>query len=45
MEDYEHVLRVNLLGLIQITKLFKEHIKLAKFVLSIFNGNSEKIKF
>uniref|UniRef100_A0A915P7X7 Uncharacterized protein n=1 Tax=Meloidogyne floridensis TaxID=298350 RepID=A0A915P7X7_9BILA len=30
MEDYEHVLRVNLLGLIQITKLFKEHIKLAK---------------
>uniref|UniRef100_A0A1I8BI61 NAD(P)-binding protein n=1 Tax=Meloidogyne hapla TaxID=6305 RepID=A0A1I8BI61_MELHA len=39
MEDYEHVLRVNLLGLIQITKLFKEHIKLAKLVN--FYGNSE----
>ncbi|KAF7636060.1 hypothetical protein Mgra_00004508 [Meloidogyne graminicola] len=30
LEDYEYVLKINLFGLIQITKLFKEHIKLSK---------------
>ena len=30
LEDYEEVFRVNMFGLIHVTKKFKEHIKLAK---------------
>uniref|UniRef100_A0A914GPN6 Uncharacterized protein n=1 Tax=Globodera rostochiensis TaxID=31243 RepID=A0A914GPN6_GLORO len=30
VEDYEYVFRINLFGLIHLTKKFKEHVKLAK---------------